>query len=198
MHNALRNNQCLSCGKLNEPWIIDSDATNHMIHNKDFFVHLRSLKQPFDVLLPNGSKVKVVSCGTVLFASNLILQNVLYVPQLHFNLISIEKLLKDLRCSLLFITSCCNLQGPSVKEPQVLGKVQGGLNFLQIEFREKSRVVVVLSVLPLKSFVLVSFFVHLVFVTLFQNKILSTLYCGTIDLVIFLLTKFVLLIMAVI
>lgn len=62
--------RCFPCGMIDEPWVIDSGATNHMTHKAIFFVHLHSLKQPFFVILPNGSKVKAASSGTVYFNSN--------------------------------------------------------------------------------------------------------------------------------
>ena len=66
--------------------------------------------------------------GSVQLNANLVLENVLHVPEFHFNLLSIQRLCRDLERTLLFTKSECVLQGFSQSKSQtVLGKIHGGL-----------------------------------------------------------------------
>uniref|UniRef100_A0A2N9GQ92 Reverse transcriptase Ty1/copia-type domain-containing protein n=1 Tax=Fagus sylvatica TaxID=28930 RepID=A0A2N9GQ92_FAGSY len=73
---------------LNEnSWILDTGATDHMVHSLSCFTTVTSIIQA-TVELPNGNLVPVTHIGTVKLSSSLILTDVLCVPSFHFNLIS--------------------------------------------------------------------------------------------------------------
>ena len=77
-------------------WIVDSGATSHMCGSKTSFVELRNLNQPMEVTLGDGN---VAGQGVVSLKMKLSdgsvrrckLLDVLYVPGLAYNLLSVSK-----------------------------------------------------------------------------------------------------------
>ena len=80
-------------------WIIDSGATCHISNNKNLFIELQSLSKPQEVTLGDGSTLKALGRGTVTLNLMLpdgntkigMLSDVLYVPALTYNLVSVIK-----------------------------------------------------------------------------------------------------------
>lgn len=68
-------------------WIVDSGTTSHMINNKKYLKNLRQIESSVGVAKANES---MVSEGTgILESENCILKNVMYIPDLSANLISV-------------------------------------------------------------------------------------------------------------
>ncbi|KAL2932983.1 Retrovirus-related Pol polyprotein from transposon RE1, partial [Bienertia sinuspersici] len=133
--------QALLAGKfcflstLNDKWFIDSGATDHMCCDLTLFAeyHVLNVENNY-IRIPDGRKVPVKHIGKVILTSEVILDHVLYVPDFHYNLISINKLCKDMSCCLVFTHDTCLLQDPSMKERQiVLGRLHGGLYHFGID-----------------------------------------------------------------
>ena len=85
---------------VNANWYQDSGATQHMTSNKSWFVNLRQLKQPVTVIMGDSNQLKASAVGDIeLEAYNgnnwrlVILEDVLYVPGLNFNLISLSQVM---------------------------------------------------------------------------------------------------------
>ena len=78
-------------------WVLDTEATDHIIHSISLFTSITSSLSSF-VHLPNGERVLVTHIGTVQLTPTLILENVICVPGFSFNLISVSKLTKSLSC----------------------------------------------------------------------------------------------------
>ena len=82
-----------------DKWYIDSGATSHMTGNKDFFMELKKKDLP-EVILANGrgSKVEGIGYGELKCIDDanreltVKLTDVLYVPELSGNLMSVKKL----------------------------------------------------------------------------------------------------------
>lgn len=80
-------------------WVIDSGATSHMVNNKDFFKEFHRNTNG-NVRLANGQKaeIKGTGSGVVKFVNgankdiNIKIDNVLFVPNLEVNLLSVRKL----------------------------------------------------------------------------------------------------------
>ena len=79
-------------------WIIDSGATCHICHDHNSFVELNTLEKPLDVTLGDGHTLKAVGHGTVILilksgclTRKCKLNDVLYVPELTYNLLSVSK-----------------------------------------------------------------------------------------------------------
>lgn len=96
----------------------------HILHN------IQPLLIPSLITLPSGYKVKVISIGSLSMSSTIILTNVLLVPSFQFNLISIHQLLTQINCYVILTVVSLFLQGPSLKRPLEIGKVDHGLYIL--------------------------------------------------------------------
>ena len=94
---------------ISNDWILDSGATNHMVHSIHFFTSITSSVQ-ISVKLPNGDMVKVTHIGTVQISATLTLEHVLCIPSFSFNLISISKLTQNPSCCCIFRSHYCFLQ----------------------------------------------------------------------------------------
>ena len=79
-----------------EPWIIDSGASDHMTGNKSLFSSFENYVSGRFVKITDGSSTAVVMVGTIILGPKLHLSHVLFVPGLAYNLLSINKLTKDL------------------------------------------------------------------------------------------------------
>ena len=121
------------CAMHKGAWILDSGASEHMSSDRQALHDLTLLKYPILVNLPNGTQVKVVYKGRLQVAKSLTLQDVLLVPNFKFNLLSIKKLCKQLKCTVEFIETLCILQAPFLKKPLAIGKDCMGLYVLDRE-----------------------------------------------------------------
>ena len=90
-------------------WILDSGATDHVCCSLNHFSISKSINS-INVKLPNGSSVLASYSGTMHFSDDLILTDVLYIPEFTFNLISITKLTNSLSCQLIFSPNHCLIQ----------------------------------------------------------------------------------------
>ena len=79
-------------------WIIDSGATCHICNSQNYFVELQILQKPIDVTLGDGHILQATGQGTVVLmmrtgqlTRKCKLQDVLLVPKLTYNLLSVSK-----------------------------------------------------------------------------------------------------------
>ena len=114
-------------------WILDSGASEHMSSERQALRDLTLLKFPVLVTFPNGTRVKVTYKEKLQIAKGLTLQDVLLVPNFKFNLLSIQKLCKQLKCTVEFTETLCMLQAPSLKKPLAIGTDCMGLYVLDRE-----------------------------------------------------------------
>lgn len=110
------------------PWIIDSGATDHICNDLKFFKSYYKIK-PIGVRLLNGYPVIASIASTVSFSSHFILQDVLYLPDFNFNLISISKVVSSNKCRVTFTDQGCVIQDHSLKRTG-LGRLEQGLYHL--------------------------------------------------------------------
>ncbi|KAL2939464.1 Retrovirus-related Pol polyprotein from transposon RE1 [Bienertia sinuspersici] len=120
---------CCFLNCLNSKWLLDSGATDHVCSSLDFFVDFHPVHRLHNTItIPDGRKVEVKHKGLVKLNNQVVLQDVLHVPEFKYNLISVHKLCKDLGCAVYFTDKHCYLQGLSQKELIMpLGDVQEGL-----------------------------------------------------------------------
>ena len=85
-----------------DSWIIDSGATDHMTSKSQLFYTYTSSPSNKKIVVANGSLATVTGFGDIYITPTLILKNVLYVPKLSVNLVSIQKLTHDLKCYAIF------------------------------------------------------------------------------------------------
>ena len=80
---------------LKELFVLDSGATSHMCRNKQYFTNFTTSNQ--EIVLASGETINAEGIGEVRVVTEfckLTLNNVWYVPKLHSNFISINKILK--------------------------------------------------------------------------------------------------------
>ena len=92
-------------------WIIDTGATDHIIHSINLFSTITKVLNTF-VKLPNGENVTVTHLGTVHLSEGLVLKDVLCVPSFAYNLLSITKFTSDQNCCFIFMPEICYIQLP--------------------------------------------------------------------------------------
>ncbi|KAK4426472.1 hypothetical protein Salat_1415800 [Sesamum alatum] len=103
--------------KVTQPiWILDIGASNHMTGRKELLSELKDTI-PMSVYLSNGARTTATMVGRVVFSPKMELANVLYVPDLTCNLISIRQLISALNCQMTFINESCVIQDRTSKTP---------------------------------------------------------------------------------
>ena len=117
-NNFLRALNTISQTKI--PWIVDSCASDHMTSNYHIFSTYSPCAGNIKVKIADGSLSTVARKGTITLSDSLILENVLHVPNLSCNLLSISQLTKDSNSSAKFFPYHCIFQDLSS------GKMIGG------------------------------------------------------------------------
>ena len=83
-----------------DTWIVDSGATCHICNNKQSFIQYQTLKKPQEVSVGDGYTLEAIGRGVVVLTLDLPdnqtrkckLHEVLYVPKLTYNLLSVSKM----------------------------------------------------------------------------------------------------------
>ncbi|KAG6467091.1 hypothetical protein ZIOFF_075100 [Zingiber officinale] len=92
------------------PWIIDSGATDHMMGSSRLFHSYIRIAGNQKIKIADGSLSAIAGKGSIVISQTLTFQNILHVPNLSCNLISISKLTHDLKCIVKFSSNSCVLQ----------------------------------------------------------------------------------------
>ena len=85
------------------------------------------------VALPDGRKVKATDHGEVVISRNFVLKDVLYVPTLQCDLISVEQLIKENNCVVTFHPDFCVIQDQAMKTEIGRGDARDGVYYFQGE-----------------------------------------------------------------
>lgn len=116
-----------SINRHDNTWILDTGATNHMTHNKNWLSKIQKAGNA-RVQLPNGKFYNVESIGHYKFLDNKALDIVLHIPNFKFNLLLVSKLTKDLSCYVIFFPKFVILQ--DLLSGKVLGNVENHQGFI--------------------------------------------------------------------
>ena len=95
-------------------WLLDSDASYHMIRNSKLLSNLCDITLVL-VGMPNETIALANKRGSVRLNDKLMLSDVLYVPSLNCNLISIAQLIEDLCCIVTFTHKLCVVHDSTIK-----------------------------------------------------------------------------------
>ena len=126
-----------SSNEFRNAWILNSGATDHMTHNPNQFKTYLPCPSNRKIVVADGTTTTVASIGDVQVTSNLVLKNVLHVPQLSTNLVSIQKLTQDLSYRVIFDASFCEFQDQGSRRKIGLAKEHNGLYFLSTSSQPK-------------------------------------------------------------
>ncbi|XP_075489666.1 uncharacterized protein LOC142528501 [Primulina tabacum] len=89
-------------GKLSmADWIIDTGCSHHVTGNESCLLNIKAISS-CPVRLPDGQTLAATEEGAVQLTDTIRLQNVLYVPNLQCNLISVSQLIDDIDCCVQF------------------------------------------------------------------------------------------------
>jgi len=81
--------------------------------------------------MPNNSHGLATHAGTAKFIEHLMLFNVLYIPEFSFNPISVQRLIGDLDCELIFSYKSCHIQDRGTSKMIGRAELNKDLYYLQ-------------------------------------------------------------------
>ena len=83
-------------------WVIDSSTTYHMTHSSHQFNNYNPCPNCRKIATIDSSLTTITSVGDIQISLILTFRNVFHVPKLSTNLVSIQKLTKDVGCDVIF------------------------------------------------------------------------------------------------
>ena len=119
--------------------LLDSGTSYQMTGDITLLCNISNIS-PVGVGLPNGVETMAIECGMVKLSPKIILQDVLYVPGLTCNLISIAQLIREVSCTVTSIDRLCMIQDHTTKSPIGVGKQQQGVRFFKDDLLAKVQV----------------------------------------------------------
>ena len=122
-------NKCFVSSSSSE-WVINSGAIDHMTGNSSLFSTFQSQSSPSTITLADGSHSCVLGSGTIVPTPSIPLTSVLSLPNFSFNLMSISKLIRALKCYISFFLNFCLFQDLMTKQIIGRGREFGGLYIL--------------------------------------------------------------------
>ncbi|CAA0807454.1 Unknown protein [Striga hermonthica] len=121
-----------SCAVSSPPpdWCLDSGASTHMTNQPETLDSLKSYSGNSSVIVGNGSNLSISHIGSCRLPNGMRLNDVLVVPHLTKNLVSISKLTSDLPVDVVFSGNLFLIQHRETKEPLARGRCDGGLYYM--------------------------------------------------------------------
>ncbi|KAI5412874.1 hypothetical protein KIW84_057482 [Lathyrus oleraceus] len=117
---------------LSHTWIVDSGASDHMTSESTLFSSYSPCAGNQKIKITDGSFSAIAGKGSVVLSPMLTLKNVLHVPNLSCNLISVSKLAQDINFQTNFFRSHCVFQDLNSGKMIGSAKESGGLYYLDI------------------------------------------------------------------
>ena len=115
-------------------WLFDSGATAHMVGDLSLLQSYSKYSGPVkNIKIPDGTLLPVTHQGIAKISEKLVLRNVLYAPNLKFNLISVSKLTSDSHCFATFYRDRCILQDFQSQRMMATGRMIHGLYLLNVD-----------------------------------------------------------------
>lgn len=114
----------------NSSWIMDSGASDHMTASRGLLSNIKVAPSNLTIKLPSSQKTQITHIGDIELDGGLKMLNVMYVPQLARNLLSIHKLAKDNHCDVMFYPNKCEIVDSTSKLVKGVGLVEQGLYYL--------------------------------------------------------------------
>ena len=125
-HKPTSSTEKLTGKQVKNSWLLDTGASNHMTGDINLLTKLIDVS-PCPVGLPDGRNTIADKEGTVNFGKGLALNNVLYVPNLACNLISVSQLIHDSNCVVTFSNKLCVIQDRTSRTVIGVGEQRNGV-----------------------------------------------------------------------
>lgn len=109
-----------------DSWILDTEATHHVGCSLSSFHLSYPIANSF-VTFPNGVSVLVCYIGSVRLNAHIVLDNVLFIPQYHFNLVSISAITCSHHCFVTFHSDSYVIQDHIPAKMIGMGRRHGNL-----------------------------------------------------------------------
>jgi hypothetical protein len=90
-----------------DPWVIDSGASDHMTGMSPLFSSYNPCSGREKIRIADGSLSPVSGKGSVFVTPSMTLSSVLHVPDLTANLLSIARITLELNCQVIFYSYYC-------------------------------------------------------------------------------------------
>ncbi|XP_070057489.1 uncharacterized protein [Nicotiana tomentosiformis] len=113
-----------------DSWIIDSGASEHMTEKSNFFSTYTPCAGNNKIKIADGSFSAIAGKGIVKLSPSLTLHDILHVPKLSCNLISVSKLTRSLNCRAILDSDLCEFQDKVSRKMIGSARESGGLYFL--------------------------------------------------------------------
>jgi uncharacterized protein (DUF2164 family) len=110
-------------------WIVDSGASHHICHSKECFENLKPIQEVKEIVFGDGQLLKATHAGVVRIVSDVLarpirLEEVLFVPGAHCNLLSISQAAKRGTTTVFKNGVCCMYSGGmEIARVHCIGKV---------------------------------------------------------------------------
>ncbi|XP_060968360.1 retrovirus-related Pol polyprotein from transposon RE1 [Cannabis sativa] len=117
---------------LHNRWIIDTRATHHVCPDLSLFTNIKKSISLSTVNLPNNACVRVNCVGNIQLSPDIILMNVLHVPDFRYNLLSAPSLIKSIGCHFNFSLNHCIIQDSMKTRTIGMGDRNGDLYYLNL------------------------------------------------------------------
>ena len=101
---------CAYSLSLSAPWIIDSDASDHMNNLSHLFISYTPCSGNKKVRIADGSLSYIARQASIHLSDKIVLQSVLHVQKLYCNILSVSRLSKDSNCHVVVCASLCEFQ----------------------------------------------------------------------------------------
>ena len=112
-------------------WILDTEVARHVCCSLSTFTQ-STPAQNSSVTLPNGQSVVINRIGYEFLSPYLILNNAMFIPNFHFNLLSISSLTQSYKSSINFMVDSCTIQGHTHTKTIGMSRRHDNLYFLNI------------------------------------------------------------------
>lgn len=125
-----------------DEWIIDTGATNHMISDLKLLKNRMEVGQNDSkrVHLPNGGVSHVTHIGSCNMMNTERIDNVLYIHDFRYNLLSVSKITRALSCYVGLYPAFCNFWNLCSGKMKGIGRERGGLYLLPQSSTKRKRI----------------------------------------------------------
>jgi hypothetical protein len=135
---APKGNSALLSVSPSRAWIVDSGASDHMTGDSTMFSSYNPCAGNHKIKVADGSFSAIAGKGSVVLSPSLTLKDVLHVPNLSCNLMSVSKLAQEKNCQTNFFRTHCVFQDLNSGKMIGSAKESGGLYYFDIGSKSQS------------------------------------------------------------